>query len=569
MSAGRSSLTTWLQTLLAALIVIALVYGWSSMGGPNAPLHNDTDDAMRMVTAENLLNGQPWQDTSVARDNTPFGGNLHWSRLVDAPIAGLIALFGANGAAIIWPLLLIVPLVALTRLVVGRLVPTAGLGTVAALVALTLPLYTEFVPGRVDHHNAQIVLLQALLAALLLGRRNFWGGLLAGVIAATCFAIGLEIMVIVIGAAAGLAIAWLAAPQEHKRGLVGFAIGLGGAALAYFVIATPPANYFVAACDALSIVYVVALVLGGIALAASALVASHLNVAARAAILLGLGIAAAIITAVLFPACLAGPYAGIDPRLGAYFASIVEAIPLWRLGERAAFDSVLFIGTALLALSIVVSLAMSAFLAARRRGEAQRDWLIVFLMLAAAFAMMALQLRGSRLTGALAIPAYAWLIASIRAHWRPVLLQAFGLLVAWLLAASFAQFIFAALVAGGPSTAAPVTPGPSVAECRRESAYTQLAALPVGRVAVPISIASHVLRYTPHSVLSAGFHRNGQSVVDSLDFFAGNESRAQEIVAERGLTYVVTCGVDDAIDSWSWLTPLPSSGPLRLYAVAP
>ena len=62
---------------------------------------SDTDDNMRMMQVRALLHGQGWFDLRQYRLDPPFGANIHWSRLVDLPIAGLILLLrpligGAN-----------------------------------------------------------------------------------------------------------------------------------------------------------------------------------------------------------------------------------------------------------------------------------------------------------------------------------------------------------------------------------------------------------------------------------------------------------------------------------------
>jgi len=49
----------------------------------------DTDDNMRMMQVRGLLHGQGWFDLQQHR---LAGSNIHWSRLVDLPIAGLILL---------------------------------------------------------------------------------------------------------------------------------------------------------------------------------------------------------------------------------------------------------------------------------------------------------------------------------------------------------------------------------------------------------------------------------------------------------------------------------------------
>src|SRR3546814_18866070 len=50
-------------------------------------------DAMRMAQVRDLLAGQGWWDLTQYRVNPADGGVLmHWSRIVDAPIAGGILL---------------------------------------------------------------------------------------------------------------------------------------------------------------------------------------------------------------------------------------------------------------------------------------------------------------------------------------------------------------------------------------------------------------------------------------------------------------------------------------------
>ena len=60
----------------------------------------DTDDNLRMSQVRALLAGQDWFDLRQHRLTPPLGIDVHWSRLVDLPLAGLILLlrplFGAG-----------------------------------------------------------------------------------------------------------------------------------------------------------------------------------------------------------------------------------------------------------------------------------------------------------------------------------------------------------------------------------------------------------------------------------------------------------------------------------------
>ncbi len=72
-------------------------------------LFPDPDDIMRLVQVRDLIAGQSWFDVSQYRVDAPGGGvPMHWSRLVDLPIAlVIIALtpilgqYGAETAALV------------------------------------------------------------------------------------------------------------------------------------------------------------------------------------------------------------------------------------------------------------------------------------------------------------------------------------------------------------------------------------------------------------------------------------------------------------------------------------
>ena len=78
------------------------------------PLFADTDDAMRLVVVRDFLGGQGWYDSIQHRLNTPYGAEMHWSRLVDLPLAVILAalrlVFGGLAETILgflWPALLL------------------------------------------------------------------------------------------------------------------------------------------------------------------------------------------------------------------------------------------------------------------------------------------------------------------------------------------------------------------------------------------------------------------------------------------------------------------------------
>ncbi|HKY94830.1 MAG TPA: hypothetical protein VJL84_05965, partial [Kiloniellales bacterium] len=138
------------------------------------------DDAMRLVQVRDLLQGQDWFDLTQHRLGPGEGTPMHWSRLVDAPIAGLILALtplvgGAKAEAVtatLWPLLLVLPLVlfvaATARALGGR-----GGDIVGSILAAALAFTSfKFAPGALDHHNVQLVLLAMTLAGVVLSRER-------------------------------------------------------------------------------------------------------------------------------------------------------------------------------------------------------------------------------------------------------------------------------------------------------------------------------------------------------------------------------------------------------------
>src|SRR5690349_7039755 len=96
---------------LAWLVIVVdlIVKHWAATG----LTLSDTDDAMRLVQMRDFLHGQGWFDMHQARLGPPAGYDSHWSRLIDAGLAGLFLLFqhfvdpalAERLMRVVWPLL--------------------------------------------------------------------------------------------------------------------------------------------------------------------------------------------------------------------------------------------------------------------------------------------------------------------------------------------------------------------------------------------------------------------------------------------------------------------------------
>jgi hypothetical protein len=203
--------------------------------------------------------------------------------------------------------------------------------------------------------------------------------------------------------------------------------------------------------------------------------------------------------------------------------------------------------------------------------------LLAFLLVACL--IMLVQIRGARFAGPLAIPAGVAIVLRARAALtaKRSLLAAGGVVAAWVATAGMAQFaIVGTLVALAPRAEAATSADGQQdrAACFLASNFDALTKIPPARIMAATPIGAHILRYTPHSVVSAGFHRNDAGNLDQLAFFSGSEADARAIAGQRGIAYVAYCGDarggDGAAGSfaalaaagqhWSWLEPVSAPG---------
>jgi hypothetical protein len=571
----------------AAILVIRTLFGRAGM-----PFFADTDDAMRMVMVRDLLAGQSWYDLTAHRLNTPFGAELHWSRLIDLPLALLLGLFtplvGADQALVaagyVWPLLLLGLLLCLSATLAHRLVGPEGVLPALVLPVLSPAIVAEFTPGRVDHHNVVILLTLAVVWAGVeaITRPRF--AIACGLFAATALAIATESLPTIAAAILVMGLAFVADPS-HGRAMRNFGLAFVAGVIVHLAIFRPPARWLEPACDVLSPVYVaVALVV-----AAAFTLASLLPLRAawqRLAMLGVIGIGGMAAVALAYPQCLGGPYGELDPWLQAnWIAAIVEARPWFTtITELPAYAIAVGL-PALLATAVVV---VRLWTVPHHRPQ----WAALLVFLVCTALVMLAQIRGARLAVMPAMPAAAWLIVTARQRYlaTPRLGAITGLVASWL---AFAGIVLSLLV----TSVANAVPGrpqqmaqarASKEPCLLPDAFADLAALPPERVMTPIDLGAHLLLYTPHEVVAAPYHRNEQGVRDAYRFFNDPIATARAIIEARGIGLVVLCPAmaeikglpSRAEDSFanlyaagtlpSWLTNVSLPGAtLQVFAVLP
>lgn len=572
----------------ATILVARAVFGRAGM-----PFFADTDDAMRMVMVRDFLAGQNWYDLTQYRLNTPYGAELHWSRLVDLPLAGLVALFtplvGADMAIVvagyIWPMTLLALLLWVSAMLAQRLVGPEGVLPALILPVLSVPVTVEFTPGRVDHHNVVMLLTLALIWAAVETVRRPCFAILSGVLAATALAIAIESLPIIAVAILVMGLLWVFDPAQGRTMRM-FGLAFAAASMVHLAIFRPPARWLEAACDVISPVYVaVALVVAVVFTIASLIPAPRapwqrlLVLAVGAAIGLGLVIWA-------YPQCLKGPYGELDPWLQTnWIAAISEARPWFAMLSELPPYAVAVGVPALLATIVVIARLW-------RVREGRAEWAVLLVFVLGASVVMLAQVRGARLAIMTSMPAAAWLIVAARQRYlaSPRLLPALGLIGSWL---AFSGIVLSLLVVAVTT----IFPGHSqeMAEARASkepclvpAAFADLAALPPERIMTPIDLGAHLLLYTRHEVVAAPYHRNQQGVLDTFRFFNGPIADARAILDKRGIGLVVLCpamaelrGISDRADDsfvnlyeagtlpdWLVNVSLPGAA-LRVFAVMP
>lgn len=570
-------LLPWVLTALGFFACYASIDFAAALRALRLP---DTDDAMRLAQVRDLLAGQSWFDPVQHRFLPPEGVPSHWSRFVDAPLAAMIAglspFLGRAGAEIvtvlIWPPLLFLAYGAVLYRGLRSHFPTRAVVLALFAATQTLGLTVQFSPGRIDHHNLQIIVVLALGLCLMQPQRNVWTGALAGVLAALSLAIGLEALPLIALAALVLLGEWIWTGRNALPGFRGFALALALGTILLFGLQTAPALWASPACDALSPPW---LWLSGsgaaLALAASLPGLGQAPVGRRIALAFGIGVAALAGFAWLFPACLHGPFPDMSDfvRRG-WLTRVREMQPLLSLLADSPAEGLAF------AASLFAALAASVVLAIRDAAR-RRVFAVSALFLAAGALQTLFQLRGIYVACAFVpIVAGFCLDRAIAAAGDTdrALRERLGLLAlvlalnsqVWLVTGSLAEKLYKA----PPDEAKKL----AVQSCTQAAALHPLDALPKGTILAPIDLGPYLLVETRHAIVAAPYHRALAGLSAGLRLLEGDAETVRHEAAETGATYIVLCPAEmDQVaedgfaarlarggDVPSWLEQVPLAG---------
>lgn len=536
----------WVVVLLAILIIATA----SVIAGLRATdyVGADNDDAMRLVEVRDFLAGQGWFDMMQYRLGLDGGTLMHWSRLVDLPIAGLIALFGlflppgpSEAAALfLWPILLIVPVVIGVARACWNIGQRQTMIIGLVFIVLSLISNIRFQPGNIDHHNVQLALI-ALLVAGLTDRLGRWKGhALAGIMAGLAVAVGVETtpLVAISGIVVALRWAWHGAPMDGAARA--FGLSLAATVAAAFLVTTPPRLYAMVTCDNLSLGFFAIATAGGVALALSARFARHRSRTARILALAASGAAVAAVTLSVAPQCLQNPLASLDPLLKTlWLERVQEAQSIVQMVQT--MPSYVGFGFAAGTIAIIVCLV-------RIWRNDRRELHLVFLALCLpTLAISMLQVRGTTFLNFLSIFPLSLAVSDLRtrAHREPRTIGA-ELAFAGLMLISIPSVwaIASAAVAKVANTDDTVMAGIEPSACVARDAIAPLADEPIGVVAAPSNLGASILRFTHHRVLAAPYHRNPAGMLAELNIGLAGAEAAKDLLKRDGVTLLAFCAED-------------------------
>ncbi|MDB5737585.1 MAG: hypothetical protein JWO65_1253 [Sphingomonas bacterium] len=583
------TLLFWIGTAIALLVMKWAGIHWFALG--------DTDDNMRFDQVRDWLNGQGWYDLRQYRLNPPMGFSIHWSRLVDLPLAAMMVvltpILGAatadRVAVAVAPMLPMLPAFLAMSLTVRRLVnPIAYPMALAILVCAgaTLGMWT---PLRIDHHGWQLAFLMITVMGLTDPdpRRS---GIIVAVSSALSLTIGLELLPYCVFAGAAIALHW-AWDRTRARRMGAYGIALAATTTVCFLVFASNDNWH-EVCDALSPVWLTAVAVGALLLAGLSFLPVE-NRWARLALVTAAGAVTVAVYAISFPHCFGHRLEGVSPELDQMWLSHVrEARPIYRHATNFMLETI--------ALPIAGAIGGLIALWRLRGTRAGAEWLPIILFGIFAGLLLLWQARTGPSAQMLAVPGATYLavLAMGRAEGsRWMLLRVAGPVLAFLLCSGLAvDYIADNLPAKKPAlnkaTGKPGKPKPDLTALANRRCPTIPALAPIGKLPAAIflthvDLGPRLITLTHHSAIAGPYHRNGEAILDVEHAFRGTPDVAHAVVLKHRASYVLICPhlseatiyeseapggfytklAQGLVPAWLVRMPLPDKSPYILFKV--
>ena len=548
----------------------------------------DTDDNMRMGQVRALLHGQDWFDLRNYRMNPPYGANIHWSRLVDLPIAGLILLLrpfiggphAEMAAVAIAPLLPYGVLFVALALTARRLVHPWAFFLPFVAIFFAGSTNGMFMPERIDHHGWQLALLAVGLAGIADPRRRR-GGATLGIATALSLVIGLEMIIYLAIAGAAMALFWVVDRDERDR-LAPYALTLaGGCGLGFLIFASYANRQPV--CDALSPVWLSNALLGGALLFGLAWISPG-DWKRRLALAVAAGAIVAAFHAVMWPHCL-HRLEGVSPEVDQLWLSHVrEARPVFSHGWRTA--------TAILALPVTGAIGWLLLAwTARRDPERLRRAIAVGAPAIVAMLLLSWQTRmgpAAQMMATAGTAALVWILVPVMWNSKNSLARVLGTAIVMVAGVGAAVPLVLDNLPAKKTTPRDLAIGKANRLCNYIGSYRPIEQLPKGMVFTFVDLGPRLITVTHHNSVTGPYHRNGQQIVDIMNAFRGSADQARAIIIDKYHSdYLLDCPNSSTTTIFlsetpkgfyaqlnkgqapAWLQPLPmpKDSPFRMWRI--
>ena len=517
------------------------------------------DDYMRMVEIRDWLDGQSWYDLHQYRLNPVEPLYSHWSRISDVLIGGPIKLltpiFGAQTAELIaviaYPSVLLLLFLYLVVALARKLSTMSSVPLATAFMAsLSLATLAQFKMGRIDHHGLQIVMALAALWYLIESAKKPKTAIYSGILCGLGLYVGIESAPYVGAAVIGFVLVWVFDEVQAEKRMRYFGLALAATTVVCLLLSAPPSRWFIESCDALSIVYTqltlaIALVLWGL----SYLSRKAVKPWPRFFVAGALGLGAVALTVALFPQCLKGPYAQVDPRLAeVWLANVAEAGKFHTFLMKHIAG-----GTSIIILPIFTLLGYWLYHKKTGRGLslAPRS---IFIFLVMTLIAGLIQFRLMSFASSFGIIFAAYLLASglewagkFEGELKRIALR-LGL-IALMAPLTIPYTLEWAIKTAAPASQTTQADANNADAADDENALTcisapvlkQLRVLPKGTALVQIDLGSPMLKFTDLSVTSAPYHRNTGGNLAALNTFLGTDEEAKKEIANMKADYVIGC----------------------------
>jgi hypothetical protein len=499
----------------------------------------DPDDQLRLVQLRDFLGGQSWFDTTQYRMNAPAGAPMHWSRLIELPLALIVSLFS--------------PLIGTARaeMLAGTVVPLGCLGAIAfmasaiasrfggkfagvaavIIVIIAPSILIQTRPMRIDHHGWQVVMAMLALWSL------YWpshkrGGVVLGLALATWLHISLEGAPLSAAFFLFLGVRWAFGRSDGVRlfwTLVAFTL----ASLALFFGTQSAGIYAHNYCDTVSPMHIAAIALG----TAILLPAIHARFEQRLwRLTAALAAGTAIIGCILLtaPICAQGAFAGLDPLVREYwYVNVSEGLPIWRQDSEAAWTLIAgpFAG-------------LVALIAVRRRSD-DPQWGALDYFVGVAILLSLFVFRSVTVAAAFAsIPVAIW-IAPLIERWRScaVPVHRIGLVVLMIVLVMPGAIIGPVVrkLTAEPETIMGAKTEAQSSKCESVKSIRMLSLLPDSNLIAPFDMGPAILMTTRHSVLASSHHRNERGMHDQIEIFRSAPEKSRILLKKHGITRIAVC----------------------------